>query len=106
MHEKQQHGCFKLNIRGTTEGHSYKNTQDTNCERQEKPSVDAALHPSDNKKADSFVWLEVNSWEQMMLARLIYVATATVVTRFCYDKDKQMKGEGGRERRKAGRGVR
>lgn len=32
------------------------------------PQPDKALHPGDNKKADSFVWLEVNSWEQMMLA--------------------------------------
>lgn len=30
-----------------------------------------------------------------MLAGVIYVATATVVTRFCCDKDKQMRGEGG-----------
>lgn len=49
----------------------------------------AALHPRDNKKADSFVWLEVNSWEQMMLARLIYIALTTMVTRFCCDKNRR-----------------
>lgn len=38
-----------------------------------------------------------------MLAGLIYVAAATVVTRFCCAEDKPMTGEGGRERRKAER---
>lgn len=32
-----------------------------------------------------------------MLAGLIYVAAATVVTRFCCAEDKPMRGEGGRE---------
>lgn len=58
--------------------------------------IQRTLHPSDNKKADSFVWMEVNSWEQMMLAGVIYVATSTVVTGFCCDRDKQTKGGGGR----------
>lgn len=35
-----------------------------------------------------------------MLAGLIYVATATVVTGFCCDRNKQAKGEGGRNEMK------
>ncbi|CAB1413127.1 unnamed protein product [Pleuronectes platessa] len=47
----------------------------------------------------------------MMLAELIYVATATVGTGFCCDRDKQMRGggmgeEGREERREGGGGER
>lgn len=49
------------------------------------------LHPRDHKKAAAFVWLEVNIWEQMMLAELIYEALASVVMRFYWDEEKWMK---------------